>query len=134
MGNRISIAFVRKDSFIGNCDGSNLIESVALYSHSNGMDLVEDANQYVKELIGRIKANKVLEHNPIGRLEPGTVMVDFIRWLTAKGEFKTWHGVDIVDSNYCLEIDGTVSDNHDNGHFLIDLDAIAMKRGYNPDK
>ncbi len=50
---------------------------------------------------------------PLGRLEPGTVMVDFIRALTKDCES--------VNSNYYLGKDDMDGDNSDNGHFTIDV-------------
>jgi len=95
MGNRISISFK-----------NNLDESVVLFSHWDGYDLVKDAKRH----LGGIKQSY---STPLSRLEPETIMVDFIRELTK--------GLDSVDSNYYLGKDEMDGDNSDNGHFTIDV-------------
>ena len=105
MGDRVSISF---------SNGGD--ESVALFSHCGGMSFVEMANEYVRVL----KAEKRDRHfAPLDRLEPETVMVDFIRFIT-EGEKR-------IDSNYYLGADSEEGDNSDNGHFVIDLAQEAIK-------
>ena len=52
---------------------------------------------------------------PLDRLEPGTVMVDFIREYTKD--------LKIVNSNYYLAKSDEEGDNSDNGHWTIDLET-----------
>jgi hypothetical protein len=99
MGDRASIAF-RKDQG----------ESVTLCSHWGGMHFVREAKEYVKELKEERKGSQV---NPLDRLEPDTVMVDFIRHLT--------HKMKRVESDLYIVADESQCDNSDNGHHLIDL-------------
>lgn len=113
MGDRVSISF-RKGAW----------ESVALFSHWGGMDFVNLARQYVLELRSEQTTSSVLHAldsgktraitaYPLDRLEPDTVMVDFIRYLT--------RGMDRVKSDYYLGRDWEQGDNSDNGHHVIDL-------------
>ena len=98
MGNRVSISFRKNDE-----------ESVALFCHWGGMEFVEEAREYVLAL----KAERKGSTQPLDRLEPGTVMVDFIREITK--------GKDRVTSNLYLGKDERGGDNSDNGHHFIAL-------------
>ena len=103
MGMRVSVSFIYEEE-----------ESVALYAHNGGIDFVEDAYDYVRELLGRLGS---VRGGPLSRLEPPHVMVDFIRWLAlrlggdASKELDCYLGKD--------ELDG---DNTDFGHYAIHLD------------
>jgi hypothetical protein len=89
-------------------------ESVALFSHWGGMGFVAQAENYVNELRQHI-ANRpnpgVIQ--PLDRLEPETVMVDFIRHITKD--------MDRVKSSLYIVPDKSCGDNSDNGHHVIDL-------------
>lgn len=102
MGDRISLSFRNGGE-----------ESIALFSHWGGMDFVRTAKTYVRELKLYLakRGNPVL--SPLDRLEPNTVMVDFVRALTAK--------LERVSSDYYFGRDGTDGDNSDNGHHIIEL-------------
>jgi len=104
MGDRVSISFKNGDR-----------ESVALYSHWDGMGFVEAARDYVKQLKATLQVRDKSMQMPIDRCEPNTVMVDFIRHFTEE------EGLDLVASNYYLGRDGTDGDNSDNGHHVIHL-------------
>ena len=99
MGNRISIQFEK--------DGE---QSVCLFSHWGGMSFKAKADIYVADLKME-RGDK--ESAPLDRLEPNTVMVDFIRYLTKD--------VKRVESNYYLGATDSDGDNSDNGHFVIKL-------------
>jgi len=104
MGNRISISFVKKTK-------EDEDESVTLFSHWDGKDLLNRAKEYLAELKQEQSEQGNPYFNPIDRLEPNTVMVDFIRHIT-KDEKR-------IENNLYLgknEMDG---DNSDNGHFKI---------------
>jgi hypothetical protein len=101
MGNRVSISFRNGDE-----------ESVALFSHWDGMSLVDKAKKYVQKLHRERKAGTVLM--PLDRMEPRTVMVDFIRHMTKN--------MGTIDSNYYLGVDDSDGDNGDNGHHTISLE------------
>ena len=100
MGDRVSISFRKGEE-----------ESVVLFSHWGGKMFVAVARGYVREI--KDEALRVGSTWPLFRLEPSTVMVDFIRMLTA--------GVERVQSDYYLGKDKNDGDNSDNGHFIIDL-------------
>lgn len=101
MGDRVSISFV---------NGGD--ESVALFSHWGGMSVVKDAETYVKALKKWAGKDEV---HPLQRLEPQTVMVDFIRYYTKK------EGLERVEGDLYLGVDGGDGDNSDNGHHRIEL-------------
>jgi hypothetical protein len=100
MGDRVSIQFEK-----------NGRKSVTLFSHWGGMDFVEDARNYVAVLREERKGKGM---NPLDRLEPETVMVDFIRYLT-KDDAR-------VESNLYLGVDENDGDNSDNGNHILNLD------------
>ena len=106
MGNRISISFK-------NDTNSWKEESVALFSHWQGKDLLRQVEQYLTELKAKQTEAGNPQTYPLDRLEPNTVMVDFIRWLTQEETE--------IKSDLYLGKDGDDGDNSDNGHFTIDL-------------
>lgn len=101
MGNRVSISFKKGEE-----------ESVALFSHWGGEEFVDLAEKYTACLKKRpcVKNGSM----PLDRLEPATVMVDFIRFVT-KDEKE-------ITSDYYLGRDKNDGDNSDNGHSVISLD------------
>lgn len=99
MGDRISISFKNGNS-----------ESVTLFSHSDGIGFLQEANEFVRDLKKENGNSLVM---PLNRLEPNTVMVDFIRHITKN--------MKRVYRNYHLGKNETEGDNSDNGHFVIDL-------------
>ena len=101
MGDRISIRFVNGDR-----------ESVALFSHWGGRAFLKEALQYIRELKKEIGEKKEAL-TPLGRLEPSTVMVDFIRHLTKD--------MDRLNRDLYLGKDEDDGDNWNNGHWDIDL-------------
>jgi|TARA_Y100000310_G_C20539756_1_gene742635 hypothetical protein len=101
MGNRVSI------SFRNNKVPDFMQESVALFSHWGGMQFVKEAQAHADTLP---RDSNVA---PLDRLEPNTVMVDFIRHITKDK--------DHVRSDLYLGATPEDGDNSDNGHHLIDL-------------
>jgi uncharacterized protein YhfF len=99
MGDRVSIQFEGEGE-----------KSVVLFHHWGGMEFVDQAEKYAKKLSKEVGDSHI---TPLDRLEPGIVMVDFIREIT-KGEKR------ITSSIYlgATENDG---DNSDNGHHIIML-------------
>lgn len=106
MGDRASISFKNEDR-----------ESVALYSHWGGMAFVKKAKDYVRRLKKEVGTK---EFNPLDRLDPETVMVDFIRYLTAD--------VTRVSNDLYLGKDEDDGDNSDNGHHVIDCSKTTKRR------
>ena len=120
MGDRISIHFVKDAD-----------QSPALFSHWQGTSLLNDVETYLNELWEEIDAMEHPNGQPLDRLEPRTVMVDFIRWLAEReiGPPQSW-GDEFVEqrtkrrritSNFYLGKDSEDGDNSDNGHVEIDL-------------
>lgn len=107
MGDRISIAFSDRNP----CESPDPVESVALFSHWNGLGLLKDAIDYVNKLQEEVKDNR--DHSPLDRLEPATVITDFVVQEFSK--------LERITSNYYLGKDKTDGDNSNNGHFIIDL-------------
>lgn len=103
MGARISIQFANGNE-----------TSPVLFSHWGGEEFIDEANTYLQELKAEV-TNKVTE--PLDRLSPQTVMVDFIRYLTKDMERSS--------SNLYLGVDENDGDNSDYGHHVIDLAAEA---------
>ena len=98
MGDRASISFRKDDE-----------ESVTLFSHWGGQGFFKTAQEYANELRQERKGRMM----PLDRMEPNTVMVDFIRFLT-RDEKR-------VESNLYLGVDKNDGDNSDNGHRVIEL-------------
>jgi hypothetical protein len=116
MGDRVSIQFTNDwktlDMNVLDCPAS-----VVFFSHWDGINLVNTAVKYIKELKEDISSDKVSETTPLGRLEPQTVMIDFI--LVKIHQLKQCHERNM--SNYYLGTDQYDGDNSDNGHFVIDM-------------
>lgn len=107
MGDRVSIQFVKGHE-----------TSVVLFSHWGGMNFPERAVKYVKELKKDFAGKSCY---PLERLEPETVMVDFIREIA--------HEEKRIMSDLYLGKDPRDGDNSDNGNWLIDLDTAEMRQG-----
>jgi len=105
MGNRVSIQFV---------NGAD--KSVVLFSHWGGIELVHRAADYAKQL-AREKRGK--DQHPLDRLEPQTVMVDFVRYIT--------QGMTEVEGDFYFGLDEDDGDNCDNGHAVIDLKRLSQE-------
>ena len=114
MGDKISIAFKNGDE-----------ESVVLFSHWGGLSFYNAARDYVRKLKVRLKKRDGIS-DPIGRLEPNTVMVDFIREVTKN--------MDLIEHDLYLGKDDNEGDNSDNGHHVIDLIKEASDIKYKGDK
>lgn len=106
MGDRVSIRFVNSS----NEEWERT--SVTLGSHWDGMTLPERARIYAQRLKAENHDDSVA--SPLDRLEPSTVMVDFIRDLTGGRNER-------VTGNYRLVATPDDHDNSDNGHHDIEL-------------
>ena len=106
MGARASVSFKDQHN-----------ESPAIFSHWGGKKFHQEAKDYVHDLKKDIKDenNKLSSVYPLGRLEPSTVIVDFIRHITKK--------MDRVESDLYLGKTETDGDNSDYGHETIVLDS-----------
>ena len=103
MGARISIQFEKKDE-----------KSVVLFSHWGGEEFKKGAEDFVEELKQEIATTKNAVSYPLTRLEPQTVMVEFVRYIT--------RGMERVESDLYLGVDSDDGDNSDYGHHVISLD------------
>lgn len=104
MGDRASIAFKQGNQ-----------ESVSLFSHWGGQEFQNAALEYARKLKAKINKRKKETNlvQPLHRMNPETVIVDFIRHLTKDMES--------VSSDLYLGKDENDGDNSDNGHAIIDL-------------
>jgi len=104
MGNRVSISFK---------DEKTKKESITLFSHWDGMELVKEATIYIENLKTEIDKKENKRNYPLNRLEPDTIIIDFIRELTKD--------LERIESNYYLGRNENEGDNSDNGHHIIKL-------------
>jgi len=102
MGDRISISFKNEND-----------ESVVLFSHWGGMGFYKTAIKYLLGLKKALKKKKDKVYEPLDRMEPNTMMIDFIRHITK--DMKR------VESDLYLGATSNDGDNSDNGHFTIDV-------------
>ena len=110
MGDRISISFVNGNR-----------QSPAFFSHWGGTSLLDDVELYLNELREEISNLDHPNSLPLDRLEPGTVMVDFIRWIAEPERRVDLTGRRRITSDFYLGKDSEDGDNSDNGHVEIDL-------------
>lgn len=113
MGDRVSI------SFVNSAAPEWGRESVALFSHWDGLTLPAAATAYVKELAREQAEKPSRVSGPLDRRQPNTVMVDFLRWLT--NERTGMEPGKRITGNYYLGANADDGDNGDNGHFRIEL-------------
>lgn len=100
MGDRVSIQFEKNGE-----------KSVVLFHHWGGMGFVDYAKKYARHLIRHVGEREVM---PLERLEPNTVMVDFIREITKDEER--------IQSSLYLGATPQDGDHSDNGHHIISLE------------
>ena len=119
MGDRVSVSFVNGPD-----------ESVVLFQHWGGMELPRLAQAYADDLCEQLQATAARTFPPIARLEPRTVMVDFVRWLALRGDLATSFGEELkgrTTSDFYFGRTEDEGDNSDNGHHRIDLPATARR-------
>lgn len=107
MGDRVSIQFEKGGE-----------RSVVLFDHWGGMSRVAKAQKYAKNLkiLASQQGNRIY---PLTRLEPNTVMLDYIREI-ALVEFNG--GKKRIENSLYLGATENDGDNFDNGHHVIKLD------------
>ena len=108
MGDRISISFKNGDE-----------ESVALFSHGWGMLLADEARDYAWEHVLWSFSQPQNGAGPSQRLEPATVLVNFIRFLADSSPEP--------QEDFHLGRNSEDGDNSDHGHYAIDLGDIAER-------
>ena len=107
MGDRVSISYKKDDE-----------ESATLYSHWGGFKFAQEALRHAKAVATKRQANR--EGTPLDRLEPATMLVDFIRASTKD--------MQAVKSDLYLPNPPDRGDNIDNGHFTINLDTMELEK------
>ena len=109
MGDRASISFRNGDW-----------ESVALFSHWRGSGLVVSARKYLGELKADLQrpGGDIYKGMPLGRLDPPTVMIDFVRWLTKD--------MARVDGDLYLGKDSDDGDNSNQGHTIVTINTNGI--------
>ena len=129
MGDRISIQFKNGEE-----------KSVVLFNHWGGMEFLGWVKRYLRETRAALKSSRTGGCFPLGRFEPGTVMVDFISWYTAKEKadekkrlkkgypFASDLRAKHIVSNLYLGADEDDGDNSDNGHHVFDLLEYAQEQ------
>ena len=123
MGDRVSISFVQDRSEVDRkmFGGPKQDESVVLFNHWGGEQFPKEAVDYLREL-HQEKSN--FEGEPLGRLEPSTVMVDFMRWFL----WNTFRDGKRVTRTIYLGTDANDGDNSDNGHYTINVDTFGVEK------
>jgi hypothetical protein len=111
MGNRISITFKYGES-----------ESIEMFSHWDGIRFYNVAIEYADHLICKIcrlekKGTIIKGQLPLYRLDPETVMLDFIRWFSKREK--------LCEINHGYSIGR--GDNSDNGKHVIDLQELERQ-------
>ena len=125
MGDRVSISFVQDRSEVERkmFGGPKQEESVVLFNHWGGERFPKIAVEYLRELH---QDKSHFEGDPLGRLEVGTVMVDFMRWFL--GGPNILQPQNRVTRTIYLGADPNDGDNSDNGHFTINVDTFGVER------
>jgi hypothetical protein len=107
MGDRVSISF-------SNQYGED--ESVALFNHWGGEDFVDVVKGFLAELATHLKKDgKFTDYTPLDRLEPQTIMLNFVLFL---GRISV---ANYLTHSFYLGKDRNDGDNSDNGHYLFKL-------------
>ena len=128
MGDRISISFTHtynddQHIVVGGKDNTFKSESAILSSHWQGIRLVEMALDFVETLQKKLQEEKCDGFNPLDRLEPDNVMINFIRMIPSDkdSEYDKMAKYGMISSDYRIVKDESDTDNSDNGHYEIDL-------------
>jgi len=142
MGDRVSISFRQEQERWSSPDDKEKIieESPVLFHHWGGTDFPKFAFDWFKELRVHLK-KKEDKSDPLTRLEPRNLMVQFISAIRDEEAFRLRHyenktedingGTWSVDDNllsYSIYLgkDSNDGDNSDNGHYTIDVDTNKM--------
>ena len=142
MGDRVSISFRKEEERWSSPDDKEKIteESPVLFHHWGGTDFPKFAFDWFKALRKHLKKNHT-GSDPLTRLEPRNLMVQFINAIRDEEAFRLHHyenktkdingGTWSIDDNllsYSIYLgkDSMDGDNSDNGHYLIDVDKGKM--------
>ena len=142
MGDRVSISFRQKQERWDGPSDTKMVteESPALFHHWGGTDFPKFAFDWFKALRKHLKKNHT-GSDPLTRLEPRNLMVQFINAIRDEEAFRLHHyenktkdingGTWSIDDNllsYSIYLgkDSNDGDNSDNGHYIIDVDKGKM--------
>jgi hypothetical protein len=142
MGDRVSISFRKEEERWSSPNDKEKIteESPVLFHHWGGTDFPKFAFDWFKALRKHLKKNHT-GSDPLTRLEPRNLMVQFINAIRDEEAFRLRHyenktkdingGTWSIDDNllsYSIYLgkDSMDGDNSDNGHYLIDVDKGKM--------
>ena len=142
MGDRVSISFRKEEERWSSPNDKEKIteESPVLFHHWGGTDFPKFAFDWFKALRKHLKKNHT-GSDPLTRLEPRNLMVQFINAIRDEEAFRLHHyenktkdiggGTWSIDDNllsYSIYLgkDSNDGDNSDNGHYTIDVDAGKM--------
>ena len=142
MGDRVSISFRKEEERWSSPNDKEKIteESPVLFHHWGGTDFPKFAFDWFKALRKHLKKNHT-GSDPLTRLEPRNLMVQFINAIRDEEAFRLHHyenktkdingGTWSIDDNllsYSIYLgkDSMDGDNSDNGHYLIDVDKGKM--------
>lgn len=109
MGDRISFQFVNGND-----------KSVVFFSHWAGEGIFDMLKDFNKDLHKHIKSGSGMSY-PLTRMEPETVMLNFIAWLGR-------HEGDFTDGDFYLGVNPDDGDNSDNGHWFAMLNATGLDK------
>ena len=142
MDDRVSISFRKEEERWSSPNDKEKIteESPVLFHHWGGTDFPKFAFDWFKALRKHLKKNHT-GSDPLTRLEPRNLMVQFINAIRDEEAFRLRHyenktkdingGTWSIDDNllsYSIYLgkDSMDGDNSDNGHYLIDVDKGKM--------
>lgn len=123
MGDRVSISFIQTHKFP---NGRDVIrESVSLFHHWGGANFPNYALQWLKNTKAEFKKDNL--STPISRLEPETLIIQFLVDLSRNERFRDSTHKDRLSHSIYLGKDSNDGDNSDNGHFVIDIDKMEIQ-------
>ena len=142
MGDRVSISFRQEQERWSSPDDKEKTteESPVLFHHRGGTDFPKFAFDWFKALRKHLKKNHT-GSDPLTRLEPRNLMVQFINAIRDEEAFRLHHyenktkdingGTWSIDDNllsYSIYLGKTSNDgdNSDNGHYTIDVETGKM--------
>ena len=128
MGDRISISFSVTHNLNSNGQSWKQ-ESATLSSHWQGTNLIKMALDFVENLQDAQASEQTNGFNPLDRLEPDIVMLNFIRMIPSDTEYDKMGSYGMISSDYRIVKDESHTDNSDNGHYEIDLTDCLKENG-----
>ena len=141
MGNRVSIQFCQKSRLFGR-ERFQINKTVPLCHHWGGTTFPVIAENFAIDFHKRIRKieedlNQTNCSDPVTRLDPDTVLVQFLMWMATQEEFKHYKYDGFFTAHMYLGKDLDDVDNSDNGNYEIWLpndDCVAKKSLKNLEK